>query len=341
VKRLPPLVGQVKRWLDRLGISPEGMVVAVSGGPDSLALLRALVTLRPASTAGPLIIAHLNHQLRGDESDADENFVRELHAAQTAAGHAGLELCYERIDVAAQARAEGENLESTARRIRYEWLAAVARKAGVRWIATGHTADDQAETVLHRLLRGTGLQGLRGIAARRPLDAGIEVIRPLLTVTREQVHNYLHAEGQTYRQDSSNLDLRYTRNRIRHDLLPFLTERYNPAIVSVLCRLAEQADAMYAGMEEQAQALLAQVERPRAGPLLVFDRSALAASPRHLVREVFRLAWQREGWPVGKMDFDHWDRLASVAFGETAAADLPEGIRVCGRERVVQVGSIP
>lgn len=329
-----PLLTKVRRWLRRHGIRPEGMVVAVSGGPDSVALLRALLALRPQRASGPLIIAHLNHQLRGNDSDADEGFVRELHATLGP----GLELRCERRDVAAFARAEGSNLESTGRQVRYEWLAAVARETGARWVATGHTADDQAETVLHRLLRGAGLKGLRGIAARRELAPGVELVRPLLDVRRTEVMEYLRAIGQSWCEDRSNLDPRYTRNRIRHELLPLLARAYNPAIAAVLARLAEQADEVYREEETRAAALLAEAERPRAGARLVFDRLCLAGAPRHRIREMFRHAWTREGWPTSAMSFEHWDRLAAVALGETSAFDLPDGIAVCGRERVVLLG---
>ncbi len=137
------------------------MVVAVSGGPDSVVLLRALLAFR-GREGPPLVLAHLNHQLRGAESEEDEQFVRDLHGRLVGEGHRGLRLCCERLNVAEQAR--GENLESVARRVRYAWLTRVAEEACLPFVATGHTADDQAETVLHRLLRGTGLRGLRGIA---------------------------------------------------------------------------------------------------------------------------------------------------------------------------------
>src|SRR5207253_1725384 len=127
-----------------------------------------------------------NHQLRGPESDADEAFVADLHR-RLATEKSNLALCCHRIDVATAAQAGGENLEATARRIRYQWLAQVARQHGISWIATGHTADDQAETVLHRLLRGTGLQGLRGIAPRRELEPGINLVRPMLSIRRTEV----------------------------------------------------------------------------------------------------------------------------------------------------------
>jgi len=312
------------------------MVVAVSGGPDSVALLRALVELRPADA--PLIVAHLNHQLRGQESDADEAFVAELHTALLAAGATSLRLRCQRIDVAAQARAQGDNLEKVARKVRYAWLAEVARQAGVGLVATAHTASDQAETVLHRLLRGTGLQGLRGIATRRTLDGQVELVRPLLTATRAEVLTYLEEIGQPYRHDDSNFDLGRTRNRIRHELLPHLVERYNPAVVASLCRLARQATETYRQETARAEALLARAERPPAGGVLIFDRARLAAAPRHLVCEVFRLAWAREGWPLAGMGADEWDRLAALVVGDDTAADLPGGFRARCRRLVVQIG---
>jgi tRNA(Ile)-lysidine synthase len=336
VKGLPPLVRKVRHWFRRHAVGRGCMVVAVSGGPDSIALLRALIMVR----RDPIIIAHLNHQLRGVESDGDQAFVRELHGSLIHKTNAQLELRCERIDIATIARQEGANLESVARRVRYEWLKRAARETAAAWVATGHTVDDQAETVLHRLLRGTGLKGLRGIAACRELASGILVVRPLLDVTRTEVLDYLRTEKQPYRTDSSNLDLGFTRNRIRSELLPLITERFNPSIAAVLCRLAEQADEAYAVLESQARSLLPEAERPRAGALLVFDRQRLAEAPRQLIREVFRLVWEREGWSQGEMGFHDWDRLAAVAFGESTGVDLPGGIRVLCRERVVQIGRV-
>jgi tRNA(Ile)-lysidine synthase len=297
-----------------------------------VALLRALLAIQ----AGPLVLAHINHQLRGEDSEADEQFVRALAAMDGPP----LAVCCTRFDVAAIARTERKNLENVARRVRYDWLAEVAREHNARRVATGHTADDQAETVLHRLLRGTGLKGLAGIPAQRPLTLGVSVVRPLLQVTRAEVLAYLAEIGQASRLDRSNLDRRFTRNRIRHELLPRLAEDYNPAIVPILCRLAEQADAVYREVEAQARRLLADAELPRTPALLVFDRGPLAAASRQLVREVFRLAWERERWPTGRMNAADWDRIAAVANGEITATDLPGRIRVRCLARVVQVGPI-
>jgi tRNA(Ile)-lysidine synthase len=282
-----------------------------------------------------MLVAHLNHQLRGEESDRDAAFVGTLHG-RLALTHPRLELRCDALKVAESAQAEHGNLEAVARRLRYNWLCRIAQEAGLRWVATGHTADDQAETVLHRLLRGAGLQGLRGIAARRPLTPEVTLIRPLLGVTRTEVIAYLEAQGQEYREDSSNRNLALTRNRFRHELLPHLAQ-YNPAIAGVLCRLAQQADEAYRVVEVQARSLLEDAEQVRAGEMLIFHRERLSAAPRHLVCEMFRLIWAREGWPTGRMSFAAWERLADVAQGKATGVDLPGGVRVLCRERVVQL----
>lgn len=332
-----PFVSKVGAIFRRFGDCSGGLVIAVSGGPDSMALLRVLLELTTKRTE-LVIVAHLNHQLRGAESDADEDFVRQQLALLQAITQTQLEFRCERIHVAAQACLKIDNLENTARRLRYDWLAKVAQEASIRRIATGHTADDQAETVLHHLLRGSGLKGLRGIAAQRQLTLDLELIRPLLAVTRAEVLAYLEDLGQPYRQDRSNDDLSFTRNRIRHELLPLLARDYNPAIAQILGRLAEQATEAFQEQETLAVSLLAEAELPRAGRLLVFDRGRLQTAPRHLVRETFRLVWTREDWPAGGMTFAHWDRLAALVFGEVAAVDFPGGLHARCRQRVVQVG---
>jgi tRNA(Ile)-lysidine synthase len=327
--------------LRSLADASAGLVVAVSGGADSVALIRAFDAVRDRHAPLPLVLAHLNHQLRGRDSDADEEFVVALHAQLTAGGRPNLTLCRARRDIAAQARAEGANLEALARRERYRWLVEVARTHGMKYIATGHTANDQAETVLHRLLRGTGLRGLRGIAARRPLGPGLTLLRPLLSATRADILAYLHELGQPYREDASNRDRRFTRNRIRHELLPLLAAHYNPAIVRVLAGLAEEADDAYRLSEPAALTLLSEAELPRAGERLIFDVHRLLTAPPPLVREMFRLVWLRENWPLGGMNRAAWKRLSSVVFGELPAADLPGGLHARRRERVVQLGPAP
>jgi tRNA(Ile)-lysidine synthase len=341
------LVARVGQFLEDAGAGTSPLVVAVSGGSDSVALLRAALawSARPASGGASLgdprvVIAHFNHQLRGSESDADETFVCDLHARLSRVGGKELLLRCGRAAVGDEAKRLGCNLESLARKMRYDWLLQVARETGARFIATGHTADDQAETVLFRLLRGAGLGGLRGIAARRALAAGVEILRPMLTITRQELLAYLDRERQDYRTDASNAVLDRTRNRIRHELLPHLAAAYNPAIASVLCHLAEQADDTFRDEVARALALLAAAELPRAGPTLVLHAGRLSLEPRHVVREVFRQVWQREGWPLGEMGFAEWDRLAALAHQEIVATDLPGRIRARRRGKVVQLSRV-
>jgi tRNA(Ile)-lysidine synthase len=364
------VVVEVRRFVKAHGIGGGG-VVAVSGGADSVALLRALVEVG----CSPLTAAHLNHQLRGADSDADEAFVRDL------AKSLGIGFRSTRVDVAKAAAEEGDNLEATARRIRYGWLVEVASEVGVRWIATGHTADDQAETILHRLIRGTGLQGLRGIApvlsepnppaleepnppAPFPKREGGErgqspsssppllgegpgeglprpgerspIIRPMLSVTRAGVLGYLASLGQSFREDASNVDPRFTRNRIRAELVPVL-KTFNLEIVAILGRLAEQMSEAHEVVIEQAKSLLQRAERPRAGDRVILDRRELQKCPPLLVTSALRLVWEREGWPMGEMTAEHWKRAADIVYGATSAAEFPGGVTVRTAGQVVQL----
>ncbi|MBA4191700.1 MAG: tRNA lysidine(34) synthetase TilS [Planctomycetaceae bacterium] len=309
-----------------LPVSRDPGVVAVSGGADSVALLRALAGCR----TGPLTVAHVNHQLRGAESDADEAFVRQL------AAELGLQCRVKSVDIAAL----GGNLESTARRVRYEFFAELATELGAGWIATGHTADDQAETVLHRLVRGTGIQGLRGIAAcgfaGEPAKPQAAIIRPLLTVTRAHILDHLAELGQTFRDDSSNADPKFTRNRIRHELLPLL-RTFNPDVVASLARLAEHASEAHTIIIDKATEVLAKAERPRVGGTIILDVADLGTS-RAVLRAVLRLLWEREGWPMDQMDADAWDRACAVADCKVPACDFPGGISARHAGRVVQIG---
>lgn len=324
----PTIVRRLREFLAAQPPPAGPVVVAVSGGPDSVALLRALMIV----PVRPLVVAHLNHQLRGVDADADQGFVERL-AART-----GLECRTATRSVAAVS--VGDNVEAAARRIRYDWLATVAAEVGAGWVVTGHTADDQAETVLFQLLRGTGLDGFAGMVPRRPLAPGVELARPLLAVRRSDVLAFLQELGQDHRVDLTNADVSRTRSRIRHELLPLLVGQYNPRMVEVLGRLAAQAADWRRDRAVAASELLRSAERPRAGSLLVFDVAKLSAVPRRLRRFVWRQVWQREGWPRREMGFREWDRLARLARGGPSAIDLPGRIRARRRQRIIQVGPI-
>ena len=216
--------------------------VAVSAGADSVALLRLLLELR-SELGIVLSVVHFNHQLRGSESDADRVFVADL------ATHHDLTFYESSGDVAAFAAQKRISTETAARELRYEFFRQLVGASGesvVSKVATAHTLDDQAETVLMRLIRGTGLRGLGGIHPRVEVeDASSEVcgeiVRPLLAVRRAELESYLHSHNQTWREDSTNLETKHTRNRVRKLLLPVIAKEFNPAVPERLSEFSEIA----------------------------------------------------------------------------------------------------
>jgi len=236
---------------DAARAAPPALLVGVSGGPDSLCLADALLSADVRVT-----LAHLNHGLRGDESDGDEAFVRAFAVERGAA------CIVERLDVAAAAHERGESIELTARRVRYDFLARAAARAGVAHVAVAHHADDQAETVLLRLLRGTGIEGLRAMAAAAPLPGAptLTLLRPLLRVTRAEIERYCSDVGLQPRLDASNLSAEHTRNRVRLELLPLL-RTFNPGIARVLARLADLAAADHEVQQWAVQRAFAELVR--------------------------------------------------------------------------------
>ena len=235
-----PFTRRVLQTLHRYQLLKEGdhILVALSGGPDSVALLLVLQELKERLSLG-LSAAHVNHQLRGEESEQDEQFVQDL-CRQLA-----IPIEVRRVDTRHAVRESGENLESCARRLRYDFLFELAQRQESR-VATGHTLNDQAETFLMKLVRGAGPAGLSGISPLRvnwmgtpgtPLS--VTVVRPLLGTVRQDVLDYLEDQNQTYRVDSSNQDLSLDRNWVRHQLIPLLEEKLNPALLETLQRSTE------------------------------------------------------------------------------------------------------
>jgi tRNA(Ile)-lysidine synthase len=290
-----------------------GVLIAVSGGADSVALVRALVALKTEG-AGRLWVAHFDHQLRGADSDADCQFVVELCQRLDIGCRLG------RQDVRAAAQQHGDGLEAASRDARYEFLQATAEEVGARYVAAAHTADDQAETILHRIVRGTGVAGLAGIPRVRALGPATTLIRPLLDLRRTDVEQYLSRLGQPFRQDGSNLDASYTRNRIRHELLPLLADNYNPSVIDSLLRLGRLAAEAQQAIEPQVARLYSAAVTQVAASVAVACLP-LAGEPRHLVREVLLLVWREQGWPLQSMGFDEWQRLAQLIAQPASAAE--------------------
>ena len=307
-----------------------GVLVAFSGGPDSMALLHIMQAL---ARRGELVVsgvAHLNHQLRGVEADLDEQFCRDIAAEQ------GLPIDVGRADIAAIARSSGRSVEDTARAVRYEFLGQALDRLGAEVIAVGHSLDDQAETFLLRLLRGAGTRGLGGIRPR----AG-KVVRPLLEVSRAELRRYADEHQLRFRIDASNEDVRIPRNRVRHRLMPVL-EECAPAIARVLAREAEVARQDEEYLEGRAIELAgSHVLRTERG--VEIDRAALAALPPALSSRVVRQALVATA-PGRFFGFDHIQRVldlaGAVGGGGEASVSLPGQVAVRRGGKVV-LGALP
>lgn len=315
VERVLVAVWPVADWIDL------PVVAAVSGGADSVALLTAMARIRAEMGPGDgrLIVAHFNHRLRAAESDADEAFVSEL------AGRLGLDFRVGRAGDESCPVLARHASEANARHVRYRFLRQTAEAAGARYLATAHTADDQAETVLHRIVRGTGLAGLAGIRRVRALGPAVSVVRPFLSIRRSALVEYLGFLNQPFQVDASNRDVRFTRNHIRHRLLPELAARYNPAIVEALVRLgglAAESQTVWEGLAGRLFERCVVLQRPNEVRL---DLGALAGEPPFLVRELLMAVWRSQNWPLAAMGFSRWDDLATRV-QQPRGLSLPGGV---------------
>jgi tRNA(Ile)-lysidine synthase len=318
-----PLQESVRALLKQAGLLESSaaakIIVGVSGGPDSLALLHALSQICPPPS---LVVAHLHHGLR-PEAGADARLVAETAAAWNIACHV------ERVDVAALARQQGWTLEEAGRKARYHFFARLAAQVGAGAVAVAHNADDQAETVLMHLLRGSGLTGLRGM---RPLghvpDApGLILLRPLLDISRAEIEAYCRQHNLRPHEDHSNLDPSFLRNRLRHELLPLLAG-YNPQIKSHLQHLA----TVVAADDELLDTLLQQqwpdVIEESATEWLILDRQSWLALPLSLRRRSLRRAIAQLRPSLADLGFRPLEQARLIAeTGDVGAqASLPGGL---------------
>ena len=296
--------------------------VAVSGGADSVALLRLLLELRK-EIGIVLSVVHFNHKLRGAESEKDERFVAEL------AQRHKLELRHGSGDVAAHAADKHLSLETAAREMRYRYFRQLLVEDPLNRIATGHTLDDQAETVLLKIVRGAGGRGLAGIYPRLLVQGSqfsdSSIIRPLLGTRRRELEAYLLGLGQSWREDKSNRDLRHMRNRVRHGILPRLERYLNPAVREALAETAELARGEEVYWEKEVARVLPLVWQA-AG---VLNLSALEAWPLALQRRVVRAATEALGL---RLDFQHVEEILALRSTRAASTALPDGWVVSRRK---------
>jgi tRNA(Ile)-lysidine synthase len=318
----------VTRW------GHQRIVVATSGGADSVALACGLAEL----IAGPrasLILAHLHHNRRGVAADRDQSFVAAL-AAQLACSFET-----DRVPASAYDDLERIGFEATARRLRYDFLRRTAARYNAPFVVTAHTLDDQAETVLHRIVRGTGLRGVASILRADELLPGVQLVRPLLSIRRQAAREYLAQIGQAFREDETNRDLTFTRNRIRAELVPLLESSFNPRAAEALANLAQSAQDLRAYLEPILESLQTQVTRPADDGALHWNCSPLLTVPDFLLRELLQRAWQQQGWPMREMDATHWNSLVELIRAARGARDLPGALRAEKRREVLTLTRIP
>jgi tRNA(Ile)-lysidine synthase len=357
------LSDRIRRTVRTHGLFGPGsrVMVALSGGADSVALVHLLRELEdlppeggsyeaprtrperesheaPAAGVGTVRLtglAHFNHQLRGGEADADEAFCRTLAEELGVPFEAG------RADVRAAAAAAGRSVEDMARQLRYAFLEEAATRVGADVIAVAHTLDDQAETFLLRLIRGSGPRGLAGIHRK----AG-RVVRPLLDVRRAELRAYLAARKLPFREDATNADLSIPRNRVRHQLIPYLEEHFSPGIAEVLAREAAIARDDEARLSVEAIDLVGSLVLQTSGPEqpdapLKIDAGALTSLPPALAARVARLALER-GAPGRFAGYEQVERLLEFARSARpgSAMSLP-GQQAVRSDRFVELGPPP
>jgi tRNA(Ile)-lysidine synthase len=312
----------VAEFIRRHGLfaGAERILLAVSGGADSIALLHILTALKArGEIEADLVCAHINHRLRGPASEADEQFV------MAQANLLGLPVVTRTVEVRTHAQRCRLSLETAARQLRLASLAEIARSRKCAWIGTGHQKNDNAETVLQRLRRGTGFRGLAGIWPARRFD-DLRLASPLLCATRAEIVQYLKRRALPWREDATNMDVAYTRNYIRHRLLPLLQQDAQGCLVEELSELATSAGRLYVRIEREAEEAWSTLAQSMAGDVIL-DASGLASLPELVAVELIRRAIADLAAGRSELAEQHYRALLELARGNGSGKEisLPDG----------------
>jgi tRNA(Ile)-lysidine synthase len=318
------MIKHIRNTIEKYSMLDEGdsLLLCVSGGVDSIAMLYAFCVIAKDMKIR-LFLAHMNHSLRGDSSDKDQLYV------ENAAKQFRLPIMTEKVDTKEFSRKHKISIEDAARRLRYNFFINTAQKLGIGTVATAHTKDDQAETVLMRIIRGTGLRGLRGIPAKNCIS-DIKIIRPLIDVSRAQITAYLSSKGCKPRFDRSNTDIRFLRNKIRRKLIPMLEHNYNPEIKDTLSSFAEIAARDYdylCANHDMVFKKLAGTQRPGIVRFSLFDiQKQHISTQRGIVRNAIKFLCNN----LDNIDYRHWKEIESLIGSRPAGSrvDLPNNIAV-------------
>jgi len=326
---LDKVTGAIKEY--RLIEKGDKVLVAVSGGPDSVALLMALIQLSK-KLKFTLAAAHLNHRLRGKEADEDANFVKAL------AKSLNIPLASKEVDIKSLKQRRGGSIEEVARDERYAFLCSTAAKMGCNKIALGHNLNDNAETTLMNLLRGSGVKGLGGIPPHRQMN-GVELIRPLIAVTRKEILAYLRRRKAKYRTDSTNVDTTFKRNRIRHKLIPLLGRDYNPKVTLILGETARVMRQTNQYLESEVQRLTGDLVKPCNAGFCLKRKELLSLHP-FIRKELFRgLLTTRFNITPELSLLEKMDRF--IAAGRSGKINISNSVAVYRQYSDIIVGKTP
>lgn len=282
-------------------------------------MARALftVTLANEGTPNQLAIAHIHHDVRGTDADKDQSFVESFGNAL------GVEVCVRRLDGKLLQSNRRDGFEAAARTARYAALVEIAHERGCRYLVTGHNMDDQAETVLFRVLRGSGVMGLAAIRRQRRIDDGLTLVRPLLGMTRADIDAYLAAIEQSSCVDRSNFDPDLaTRNWIRHELMPQICARMGGHVSQSLAQLAQTADEHRCFIDAWVEPMLEQAVTVDADRGLILDCRVLRELPVPLIHAALQKIWWQKGWPQQAMTNEKWRLLTGMATDSTPEAPV-------------------
>jgi tRNA(Ile)-lysidine synthase len=304
------------------------LLMAVSGGADSTAMVYALYSLcRDGGLTCQLAVGHVNHGLRGEQSDADEAFVKEL------AGRLELPVETAKVDVMGYASRKKLSIETAARMLRMEALVQQCKILDCDVIATAHHGDDQAETMVHRLMRGTGFRGLCGIRPASRMH-GILFVRPMLTAGRQEIEAYCKRKGISWRQDATNDSLEPMRNRIRHVLLPELRKDW-PKVTERLGELSQVCLKLQERVESEAQIVFAQALATRQADGLSLHRQALTGCVPWVFYELMRQILVQLGAGLRDYTQEHFNSMRELVIKGAGRRQYPDGIRIRAKNKVI------
>ncbi|MHC5061942.1 MAG: tRNA lysidine(34) synthetase TilS [Planctomycetota bacterium] len=311
--------------------SADRVLLAVSGGADSVALMFALVRLTKSQIiTANLLVGHVNHNLRGDASDRDEQFVISM------AGRFGIKTITRPVDVRRYAAEYKLSVETAGRQLRAGALAEIANENGCKLIVTAHHKNDNAETIIHRLLRGTGFRGLAGIRPKNVFSGGITFVRPMLCVSREQIIEYCNVNNLDWRHDHTNDDVSYTRNKIRRLLLPELQAGCDGSLAEELASLSENCRMLYNRICARIEKLWPVVVLAQEGCKVVLDRKAFFGQSEIVQAELFRRVLVAIGSGERNLKEVHYRQVMDLANGTGGGTiELPGGFLARGEYETI------